>query len=48
MKPSDEFTAAFRVIFLELMKNGNNYMEAGLFADGHLFKVKISIEEVIE
>lgn len=47
-QPSDEFKDAFRIIFLELMAKGNNYMEAGLMADGRLFKVRIEVKEIIE
>lgn len=47
-QPSDEFKEAFRIIFVELMRNGHNFMEAGIFADGRLFKVKVVVKEIIE
>jgi hypothetical protein len=44
----DELREALTLILRILMANGNNFMEGAALADGRLFKVRITIQEVFE
>lgn len=44
----DELKEAMTLILRILMENGNNFMEGAALADGRMFKVRITITEVIE
>jgi hypothetical protein len=47
--PSDEEAkAALRVVALKLLTHGNTFMEAAIFADGVMYKIKVNIALLLE